>query len=681
MPRDYTREYANLADKYKRATARATTSEQRARVQEVYNRAMTEVAESQQLEADERRATAAPSAPRQVTEAERARGLTRAAAQGATFGFGEEAEALARSLAPGKRYGEEVKRIRGEMQSYREAEPKAAMGAEFAGGFVPGLGLATKFVQGARGIGGMARALSKSAGLQGALSGAGAAEGGVAERGAGAVIGGTVGGALGYGIGQGAGAIARGVERAKMGAGIKAKVGPRAAVVAAERAGIEDLPATLRQAAQTAPEETRVMDVLGVPGQRMTTAVRLRGGRPGQVVEETMANRAETASPRLMKALGLTGRERENVVQTIDNLIETSKQRSSPFYKAFEQEAPREVADVDGILQTPFGQQVMERARRLAQNARREFIEPARGAAPTGLVDELGRPMLSTPTPAKYSPQALDDIKKAMDDIIYEGKLGRVQPGQGGLSPAEVGAARGLRKDFVNAVDDAFPDTYAQARAAWAGPSALKSAIEDGVESANSRVDINTLAKEVAELSGSEREFFQRGYLERLLQRVDDNALKPGEIRTEGFAKRMKAVFGDESDALVQSLREETKLTAAGQRVMGGSPTAERAQDIADIEGDVLVLPRLIRATGERIRTTARAAGAIESRFLAPRAEQARMQVAETMMTPARSVGDLIKALEVEQAAQRRGEQVRRTTGTAVGRLFGAGSVRGVGGY
>jgi hypothetical protein len=684
MPRDYTREYADLADKYKRATARATTSEQRARVQEVYNRAVTEVAESQQLEADERRATAAPSATpsatRPVTGAERARGLTRAAAQGATFGFGEEAEALARSLAPGKSYGEEVKRIRGEMQSYREAEPGKAMAAELAGGFVPGVGLATKAVQGVRGAGAVAKALAKSAALQGGLAGAGTAEGGLAERGAGAALGGTVGGATGYAAGKAMAPLGRAFERAKMGAGIKAKVGPRAAVVAAERAGIEDLPTTLRQAAKTAPEEARVMDVLGVPGQRMATGVRLVGGRPGQVIDEAMTQRAETASPRLMKALGLTGRQRENVVQTIDNLIEESRKQSAPLYRAFEQEAPRAVEDVDKILQTPFGQQVMDRARRLAQNARREFIEPARGAAPTGLLDELGQPIIGEATPAKYSPQALDDIKKAMDDLIYEGKLGRVQPGQGGIGPAELRAARSLRKDFLDAVDDAFPDTYAEARAAWAGPTALKSALEDGVEAAGSRVDINKLAGEVADLSASERDFFQRGYLERLRQRVDDGLLKPGEIRTEGFAKRMQAVFGDESDAIVQSLREETKLTATGQRVMGGSPTAERTQDIADIEGGLLS-GRAIRAMGEKVRTSARAAEAIEARLRTPLSEKHRMGVAQTMMTPARDIGSLIRALEVEQAAQRRGEQVRRTTGTAVGRLFGAGSVRGVGDY
>ena len=677
MPRDYTREYADLADKYKRATARATTSEQRARVQEVYNRAVTEVAESQQLEADERRTTAAPSATRQVTGAERARGLTRAAAQGATFGFGEEAEALVRSLAPGKTYGEEVRRIRGEMQSYREAEPGKAMAAELAGGVaIPGMGLARAAKAGVKGLG----TLAKSAALQGAVAGAGTAEGGLAERGAGAALGGTVGGVTGYAAGKAMAPLGRAFERAKMGGGIKGKVGPRAAVVAAERAGIEDLPTTLRRAAQTAPEEARVMDVLGVPGQRMATGVRLVGGRPGQVIEETMAKRAETASPRLMKALNLTGRERENVVQTIDNLIEESRKQSAPLYRAFEQEAPRAVEDVDKILQTPFGRQVVDRARRLAQNARREFIEPARGAAPTGLLDELGRPIVGEATPAKYSPQALDDIKKAMDDLIYEGKLGRVQPGQGGIGPAELRAARSLRQDFLNAVDEAFPDTYAEARAAWAGPTALKSALEDGVEAAGSRVDINKLAAEVADLSASERDFFQRGYLERLRQRVDDNLLKPSEIGTEGFAKRMRAVFGDESDAIVQSLRDETKLTATGQRVMGGSPTIERGQDVAEIEGG-LVSGRAIRAMGEKIRTGARAAEAIEARLRTPLSEKRRMGVAQTMMTPARDIGSLIRALEVEQAAQRRGEQVRRTTGTAVGRLFGAGSVRGVGGY
>jgi hypothetical protein len=102
----------------------------------------------------------------------------RALAQGLTFGFGEEVEAGLKSAFGDKTYEEEVAKIRGEMESFREQDPVAAYGLEIAGSlptmFVPGVGAA----RGAQALSKLGKATRAgiSGALGGGLYGAGTAE-------------------------------------------------------------------------------------------------------------------------------------------------------------------------------------------------------------------------------------------------------------------------------------------------------------------------------------------------------------------------------------------------------------------------------------------------------------------------------------------------------------------------
>lgn len=60
-------------------------------------------------------------------------GMGRAAAQGLTFGFADEIEARLATLSGPESYEEELKRVRGEIDRYRQAHPSVALGAEVAG--------------------------------------------------------------------------------------------------------------------------------------------------------------------------------------------------------------------------------------------------------------------------------------------------------------------------------------------------------------------------------------------------------------------------------------------------------------------------------------------------------------------------------------------------------------------
>mgnify|MGYP003113528974 CR=1 FL=1 len=109
-------------------------------------------------------------------------GLTRAAGQGISFGFGDELEALYNSKKNNTSYDEELEKSRQKLKQFREDSPVAAYGAEI-GASIPsmvagGAGIARLGVKGA----------GKIAGIEGAAYGAGVGEN-AEERAKGAAVG------------------------------------------------------------------------------------------------------------------------------------------------------------------------------------------------------------------------------------------------------------------------------------------------------------------------------------------------------------------------------------------------------------------------------------------------------------------------------------------------------------
>ena len=141
-------------------------------------------------------------------EVSRVGGTTRAVAQGISFGFGDEIEALFMSQIKGTSYKKEVEKIRNDIEGFRKSNPLLAYGGEIGGGVLSAIGggLAVRgLTAGAKAASAASKAaptLLSSAGRsaavgagQGALYGAGTGEG-VEGRLTGAAIGGAAGGVL-----------------------------------------------------------------------------------------------------------------------------------------------------------------------------------------------------------------------------------------------------------------------------------------------------------------------------------------------------------------------------------------------------------------------------------------------------------------------------------------------------
>ena len=124
---------------------------------------------------------------------------TRTAAQGLTFGFGDEIEAGTRALFSEKTYDEELQRVRKSIKAYKKDYPIESVAFEVAGAALPAL------LPG--GQASLARAIGVGA-LQGAAYGVGTGDGDLPSRLArapGAFAGGALGGSAGYGLAKAGG--------------------------------------------------------------------------------------------------------------------------------------------------------------------------------------------------------------------------------------------------------------------------------------------------------------------------------------------------------------------------------------------------------------------------------------------------------------------------------------------
>lgn len=588
------------------------------------------------------------------------------------MGFGDELEAAL--LTPGESYPQAVQRIRGEQQQYRQVHPYLSTGAELAGGLATGGGLAGLATKGVRGASAVARALGGSAALQGAVSGAGAAEGGLKERAIGAGIGGTVGGVTGAVLGKGVQAI--GTRLARGGRTVPPAVQAVEEAMEASRQTPTQLAERARQVAAVSPE-ARVMDVLGEPGVRIARRIEALGGEGGETVGATMRERLTGRPERLQGVLSkTTGRGRENIVETLEDSIQRGKAESAPLYEAFYRHDPQSSAVIDDVLQTPFGQEVLARARRNAANEKRLFIEPAVPLTKGTLFSATGEPLpitLKQGQAAKYTPQAVDDIKKAMDDLIYETRFAGVSAGQGGLKPGEKRAAASLRKEFVDAADAAFPG-YAKARKAWAGEKALRDAMEEGVDVASTKANPDEIRQAYNAMEEGQKEYFQRGFLDGLRQKVDNGALRPSLIRTAAFKKNLQVVYGKQADTIAEALLTDVALTESAGKIVGGSRTAPLQSDIAaELSGSKL---RQAATMGRQLRSDPMLSVLQGIDYLsnlrnAPVKAAERAQKATALMRPASQMSDILRQVEQEYAARQAGRTAGQFTGGVTGGMTG----------
>lgn len=517
--------------------------------------------------------------------------------QGLMMGYGDEAEAFLRSKMPGGRpYEEELADVRKKIETTQRERPIAATTAEVGGSVAPVLASLA--------------AIPFSGGASAPAAGAAAVRTGtlfsnlVRGAGRGAAIGGGQG--LVEGFGKGEGGFENRAERAlsegAVGLGVGGVLGAAAPVVSSAVGNLFASPATRAQ--------NRMLDVLGEQGvnpadvaadyaRRQAQGVKPEiiadmypgsavAGESRRVLNVPGANRAEITEQlvgrmdeqgqRVAQAFEKATGTNQKFFPALDDLEKVRKADATPLYQAAYQK-PARTSTLDSLLL------------RAPDEA---FTEAQRAARYEGLIfpnlvaqnAEGARKVVGD-----YTVKDVDMVKRGLDRIIE-----RETDAVTGKVSSEGRRAATLKNAIVGEVDKLAPE-YAQARAAWAGPSAVMEAMKSGQRLFNERAEIT--ARDIARLGQSEKEGFLIGALDAVNQRIGrkiEGQDVTGAFRSGNAKQQIEAALGATgrdpaevkaiTNALFADIEREAMMANTNRQLRAISQTAPLlAEDQAFREG------------------------------------------------------------------------------------------------
>ena len=517
--------------------------------------------------------------------------------QGLMMGYGDEAEAFVRSKLPGGRsYEEELADVRQKIRTTQQERPIAATTAEVGGSLAPTVAAlaAIPFSGGASApaagaaavrtgtlfsniVRGAGRGSAIGAG-QGAVEGFGKGEGGFenrAERALGeAAVGGTVGGVLGAGapvVGSVVGNIFSSPTRRAQDRLIDVigEQGTTPADVAADYArrqaqGVKpEIIADMYPGSAVAGESRRVLNVPGANRQEIT---------------EQLVTRMDDQGPRVAQAFEKATGTNQKFFPVLDDLEKVRKADATPFYEAAYAKPARTKTLDELIMRAPdeaFSE--AERAARYEGLIFPNLVAKNKDGARTIVGD--------------YTVKDVDMVKRGLDRII-ENNTDAIT----GKANSEARRAATLKNAIVGEVDKLAPE-YAQARAAWAGPSAVMDAMKAGQRLFNERAEIT--ARDIAKLGQSEKEGFLIGALDAVNQRIGrkiEGQDVTGAFRSGNAKAQIEAALGATgrkpeevrsiTNALFADIEREAMMANTNRQLRAISQTAPlMAEDQAFREG------------------------------------------------------------------------------------------------
>lgn len=537
-------------------------------------------------------------------------GLGDAITQGVTFGFADEiGNAGVASLGGGaigvgraiknrdigeipRSIGEEYQTLqrnyRAGQEQFREAHPIQAYGGEIAGGAVAG---GAGILKNAGGQIGKAALIGAG---EGGLYGFGSAQGSVTER--------VDDAATGAALGAAGGAAFQGVAN-KVAGFWKARAGKRVADADTKRAfgmlvnslsddlgGRNKAEAALRNWMKNGAKPEELFDLGGPVTQNLAREVASRKPTPALQFINSMKD-AQSAEIRgaVQKSLNKKG----GSVQATRSMLETvRKEQASPLYR----QAYAKQIDTEEIAQLIAERPELKKA--LSKGVSRVLN---RG---NGVIDDNG--MITV--------EVLDRAKGALDDRI------NVLMRQG--AKREAADIISAKKVLLAKIDELAPE-YAEARKVFAGTAEIESALEKGNDFLKPSYSADDLARDLAEMGPSEREFHKVAVAEQfeaLIDRTRDRSNKGAFVSTEAMRKKIKTLFADdpqEAEAFIELVKKsEDRFRRLGKiDPDGGSQTEprQRAKQIfEDAErgpiqrGAETVLENPVAAPGKAVKAAAR---------------------------------------------------------------------------
>lgn len=543
------------------------------------------------------------------------------AAQGATLGFADEIGAALdsipvaayRSLVKdqpfdvGRAYDDRLAAYRGDLKDFRDEYPVSAFATEVAGNvggtlaalpYLPARAAAAIAPSSGASLSGRTLAGAGTGVGMGATYGAGSAEGGAGERLKGAAIGGTVGGVVGaaapsviQGVGKGAQYLAdQTINRIPSRAATAAQRKVAEAILRdfPDMSADDALAAAAKRVEQLGPEAA-LLDVgpntqslargaYTVPGESRTAIgdflkTRQEGSRgTGNVLQGGQINRISAALDDVTPARARGTMDELNARRMLD---------ASPKYEQAFSKSGIYTDRLQQFLDDPTARAGLKRGleiQRLESLAQGKPFNP-RDAAIVAF-NEAGDPVIGdVPNMRTY-----DAIKRGIDAMI-DGETDAVT----GKISERGRALVQVKQAFVGELDRLNP-AYAEARAAYSGPSQLIDAMNLGSRFMNRAAmgNADDLAAQIKGMSPDELHHFRIGAVQQIRDKL--NSLNTRSDATKrlmdipDLENRIRLAFGDDAtfSQYIQMLQNERQMFDTYGKIMGGSRTAEVLAEQAD---------------------------------------------------------------------------------------------------
>ena len=551
------------------------------------------------------------------------------AAQGMSFGFGDEfsgAVAGVKSMMGGgdflPAYRAERDDARADMATISERYPNAATGGYLTGAAIPAI-TAGPLATGESMLGTMGR--SGLLGMtEGGLQGAGNADG----RG---IVGETIkGGLIGLGAGIAAPAVIGAATLAKRGVfeGLPQMFGKasqtkanRAIADALMRSGktAPDIDALIATAAREGQPEFRLMDALGLPGQRAANGLTRAGGAPGDEVAEFLSTRQSGQPERVGSfvedAFDVKG---TTAAKTQQGLTDARSTAADAAYDAARgNAAPVDIRGALGVIDARTG-----------------------GMAGSGVTgDGIDAKLLGYRSRLAAQPGP-DGVMRELSD--FDRVLGVKQAIQDDIGAAvragRNNEARELGK-LVKELDAALEgssDMYRTANDGFRSASKVIDAVDEGALMAT-RCRAADNVPRFGAMAAAEQGAARTGYGDRLLAQLETMA-SPTANRAKPLLSPKRAM---EADAMATDPRlysdrlgRENTMWETQNRALGGSRTADNLADqgaMDGISGEVMQAGKAAANLqfGDMVQKVAGALGPI----LKGQNEPTRMLIAQALMS------------------------------------------------
>jgi len=543
--------------------------------------------------------------------------------------------------------------LRGASDSFSDQYPMPSVGLQVAGS-LPLAFASIPLKAGATALQRLAAAAKFGAGA-GAVSSAGASADLTDPSAAGAIgLGAAVGGALGPAMsiaGAGAGGAYRNVaSRFNKGSAQDYAMGRVAnAFLQDSKPGANTLDDARAKLRELGPE-ARIADLGGGEGQNVLSRLDTMATLPGATKNDAAAAiRARQVSrpARLDEATNAaTGANGRRLYGTVEGLIKQRRTDSDPLY-----------AQVRGMV-VPADPTVTD----LVNTAKRLGLH--REAAQTA--EREGLPFTLQAGATQYAMGDLDLIKRAVDDKIGAA----MRAGKDDTAKSW----RLYKERLLDHLDPATGGAYAQARSAYAGPSAMKDAAEYGRTFLNGNIVPDQLRDDLGRLGESERDAFMVGVNEALRLKAGAQAGQTelmGLWKNRNLQERLRAVFPDQQtyDAFAKRMAGEdrlNRLTGVGR----GSKTAPRNAEI-DAENGALLSAAgdAVGALSGNVASKLSLLGRVYGRAVVP--EPVRDRIGGLLLSQgddaSRVLGDMSKYIETEAARRARSASRAGMTGALTG--------------